>query len=275
MKKNYKESGYFQHNGNKYDINKIFKIVSKKPSRKYHTSDLKWILKHTRTYKNRVIKADLNVPIIVTKFQGKLLVVDGVHRLTKAIDENNKLILGKYITKQELELTKLSKRTNLKKNPYFDLIDNKKGIGVTSLNKEVDMIGIRVFIKPSMFLTLAEPLPNGFARSEEFLTEQFEVGNKIASPSLVVIIPPNSNAPLIDRHQGRNRMFTIYKLYGDVLVETHLFFRKGISKNDKNAGLIDPEMARTIKRTKNLLNDLNVEIISEKGELIKGPWFYL
>lgn len=37
----------------------------------------------------------------------QLLIVDGAHRVTKALKENKKFILGKYITKQELESTKL------------------------------------------------------------------------------------------------------------------------------------------------------------------------
>lgn len=103
----YRETGYFGHNGNKYNINKIFKIVLNKPIYQYNVNNLKWVLKYTKTYKKRILMADITVPIIVTKFQNKLLVVDGAHRLTKAIKEHKKIILGKYITLQELESTKL------------------------------------------------------------------------------------------------------------------------------------------------------------------------
>jgi hypothetical protein len=113
------EHGTFRHNKKHYDINKIFKIVHDKPIKRFYIKDLKWILNHTKVDKNRVEKASLHHPIIVTKENNRYIVVDGVHRLSKLINIwknrtvtakklspfNTMQINAKYLTKKELDST--------------------------------------------------------------------------------------------------------------------------------------------------------------------------
>lgn len=101
--KYYEKNGTVTHNSKLYDINKILQIVENKSSKLFPISRLKWILNHTKVWKNRIQKADLKYPIIITKENGKYIVIDGVHRLTKAISLHNKEILAKYISKREIE----------------------------------------------------------------------------------------------------------------------------------------------------------------------------
>lgn len=91
------------HNNKLYDLNKILKIVENKQPKLFPISKLKWILKYTKVWKNRIKKSSLNYPIIITKEDGKYIVIDGVHRLTKAINLNNRNIMCKYVSKKEIQ----------------------------------------------------------------------------------------------------------------------------------------------------------------------------
>ena len=49
-------------------------------------------------------KADLSAPIMVAKDkQGRMTVIDGLHRLAKAVDENVDKLKGFFITNKELK----------------------------------------------------------------------------------------------------------------------------------------------------------------------------
>jgi predicted GNAT family N-acyltransferase len=61
---------------------------------------------YTKTEKQRTIKADTSHPIIVIKSRGKLVVLDGVHRLVKSVQQHKKQILGKLITQDQLNKAK-------------------------------------------------------------------------------------------------------------------------------------------------------------------------
>ena len=103
------KNSYVTHNGIDYDLDKILKIARKKKSTIIETSKLKWILKHDKLSKRRVKLADTKFPLIVVKEKGKHVVLDGVHRLTKALENDVKSLPVKLITKKELAKCKRTK----------------------------------------------------------------------------------------------------------------------------------------------------------------------
>lgn len=105
-------------------------------------------------------------------------------------------------------------------------IDNKEGLGVTDLNKNIHHFGIKVLMKPSKFLSLTTDLATPDAT---LLTKMIYQDDKpIASPFLGVKIPKdwkNNNfeepAEVID-HEGRHRMLAILNKEGDNPIEVHI-----------------------------------------------------
>jgi hypothetical protein len=105
--KNYQEYGStFTHEDHEYDLNKMFKLVNGRKSEDFPISKLKWILKWTNIKSARVKKADKGVPILICKFGSRWIVYDGVHRLTKALEDGDKTIkvikVPLYILKKSL-----------------------------------------------------------------------------------------------------------------------------------------------------------------------------
>ena len=82
----------FTHDDQEYDLNKLLKLTSTEKGNYFPIKELKWILSHTKIEKNRVEKADISYPILIGKMNSKWVVYDGVHRLTKAIEEDRKTI---------------------------------------------------------------------------------------------------------------------------------------------------------------------------------------
>jgi predicted esterase YcpF (UPF0227 family) len=93
----------FIHNDIEYDLNKLFDMTSETKAEKTDIKLLDWVLQYTDIENNRVKKADINIPIIITNSNNKLVVLDGVHRLQKSIDNGNEYILTKFIDEKELE----------------------------------------------------------------------------------------------------------------------------------------------------------------------------
>lgn len=94
----------FIHNGNEYSINKLFKITQDAKINKTKIDLLSWIVEFDTTDDtNRNNHIDLSIPIIITISNNKYVVLDGVHRLKKAINDNNDYILTKYIDEDLLK----------------------------------------------------------------------------------------------------------------------------------------------------------------------------
>lgn len=81
-------TGAFTHDGKKYNLNKYLEIGALKPVTMLPTSELKWVLKYDTPDIDRLKKADISAPLLVTKWKGRYVAVDGLHRLTKAVQEN-------------------------------------------------------------------------------------------------------------------------------------------------------------------------------------------
>ena len=146
------------------------------------------------------------------------------------------------------------------------IINNINGWGIMSKNQEIDYLGIRVYMKPSVFLSLAEHLDRSRAPSVEKIKEHLENGGTIASPTLQIDTPKEwlkqdfKKVAKIIYHEGRNRMYSIMELYGDVPIEVHLVFINGIRASNLTSEYID---------------SLSTRLRAERtNKLIKGNLFY-
>jgi N-acetylmuramoyl-L-alanine amidase len=106
---------------------------------------------------------------------------------------------------------------------------NGKGLGTTGYNANVDYRGLRVLMKPSVFLSLAAHLPS--PTSVDYIVQHMKDGGALGSPFLIVDIPEKYfegdftglNFAKVVGHEGRNRMLAIQKVEGDDPCEVHIF----------------------------------------------------
>jgi hypothetical protein len=151
-------------------------------------------------------------------------------------------------------------------------IDNVYGLGAVGISGNINYRGLRVYVKPSVFLKLAARHPN---MQTDYLQQHMSSGKAIGAPFLDIDIPSEwidessthdqvvegdlTDPAMIIGHEGRHRMAAILKEYGDVPIETHLLFR----------GL------RRRHITDNMIERLNQDIVNESDKLYQGPWFSL
>jgi len=144
-------------------------------------------------------------------------------------------------------------------NLYEDVeIDNKDGWGAVPWNQEVDYRGLRVKMKPSVFINLAAsrngepPVPK--------VVDYVKGGGAIGAPFLQIFVDEDdSQIPEVRGHEGRSRMAAILEVHGDVPVEVHLFFQGKVNRNRH----ITPEFVEKIQRY----------LISENDKMVRGPLF--
>lgn len=94
-------TGTFTHDGAEYNLNKLFKLVDADPIAYFKVADLAWILKEDK----RTDDADLKTPILVTVWKHKWVVLDGAHRLQKALDQKVEQLPGKIVSHDMLKQT--------------------------------------------------------------------------------------------------------------------------------------------------------------------------
>ena len=144
------------------------------------------------------------------------------------------------------------------------IIDNERGLGSVPYNQEVNYKGLRVDMKPSIFLKLANYVSK-FTDRMENIKELIKKGTPIGSPFLYIEIPDewktgNLEVPAdVSGHEGRHRMFAILRVEGDEPIETHLFFPT------YNRDRIKPEW----------INQINKILVSQDGDSLAGPFFTL
>ena len=140
-------------------------------------------------------------------------------------------------------------------------IDNRAGAGAVPYNTEVDYFGLRVMMRPSIFLKLAAPL--GQPHNEK-LEQYIAQGGAIGSPFIMVDIPEAwedgdfSQLAEVTGHEGRNRVSAVLKLEGDAPIEMHLF----------------PRYLRRRHLTSQWIEALNRGLTAEhSGRVVPGPLF--
>lgn len=112
MEKIYQEEdSVFSSNGITYDLNYI-KAVSNDPILTMDVSKLVWVIEQVDFIDEaRVRKADYSTPMLITKDSGKELVVDGLHRLVKAVRNKIKTVPYRRVTEQVLKAATVKIKT--------------------------------------------------------------------------------------------------------------------------------------------------------------------
>ena len=160
-------------------------------------------------------------------------------------------------------------------------IDNVNGWGAVPYNQNVDYMGLKVLMRPTKFLLLAETLPT---EAYPDIVNHIKTGGSIGAPFLNIRYPLEwedndfKKPAFVKSHEGRNRMKAILKVEGDVLVETHLFFSTIHHEIDKQTGekirRIGEVRARHL--TPKIIEYVNFKLIREDPEEIAyGPFFEL
>ena len=100
----YEEGGSFTHDGQKYSLREAFRTARTKPTERIDVDKLKWVLQYDRPDPKRLAAANLNAPVIVAPDRrGRPTVVDGLHRLSKAVQQGKKTLPAKVLTLGELK----------------------------------------------------------------------------------------------------------------------------------------------------------------------------
>lgn len=102
------------HDGDDYSVNKLLKLTKDLPITTIDVDTLKWNLESDKNSqgeemfqsgsdKKRIADADLTAPIMVVKWNKKLVVLDGIHRLSKAVKTKQASIVARMVTDEILD----------------------------------------------------------------------------------------------------------------------------------------------------------------------------
>ena len=93
------------HNKKKYSIDKLLEQIEKNKTvpTTFSVSELEWVLAYDTPDPKRVESADTAVPGIVTYLNHRPVIIDGLHRLQKAKQENKKYLKAFIVTDEMLE----------------------------------------------------------------------------------------------------------------------------------------------------------------------------
>jgi hypothetical protein len=105
VKNIYQESNStFESNGITYDLNYFWKETHNDPVLQIDVNLIKWVLDYdkdnSKEDKIRTDNTDLSAPLLITNDNNKELVIDGLHRLKKAISLNIKTLPYKRVNKK-------------------------------------------------------------------------------------------------------------------------------------------------------------------------------
>lgn len=90
--------GTFTHDGREYLLNPLLKFTDKIPVKEVPVSELEWIIGCSAENDGRdVDDRDISIPVLVANYNGKLAVIDGYHRLMKAIKLGKKTLPTKFV----------------------------------------------------------------------------------------------------------------------------------------------------------------------------------
>jgi hypothetical protein len=100
------EKSTFKSDGQSYDLNKIFKITDNTKLEFIPLKKIVWLIPYLDLSPSRVEKVDVSVPIVITEYKGKTLVIDGAHRLMKANKAHLRELPAKRISADDFEKCK-------------------------------------------------------------------------------------------------------------------------------------------------------------------------
>lgn len=120
------EDSFFESEGVIYDLNKIFLSVASEPINYIDVNELIWMLgPKTKNDKSRVMAADLSVPILITKYGDQELVVDGEHRLRKAVIKKVKQLPYRRVSQKVMQNAIVKNKVKIKTVGLAKLSDNQ------------------------------------------------------------------------------------------------------------------------------------------------------
>lgn len=100
--------GTFTHDGHEYYLNPLLSITRNYPVNDFSIDALKWVMDYSNDDRD-VEYADIDIPIIVGRFEDKFVVLDGFHRLKKAMQLGKETIPGKFVDDDTLSYFKVDK----------------------------------------------------------------------------------------------------------------------------------------------------------------------
>jgi hypothetical protein len=111
--------GSFTHDGAEYDLNAVLRATAGDPVREYPVADLAWVHPHSRIDPGRRDAADLTAPVLVAPDRaGRPAVVDGAHRLARALAEGVTSLRGRAVSPAALDGARLKSAADDAKPPY-------------------------------------------------------------------------------------------------------------------------------------------------------------
>ena len=98
----------FHHDGRLYDLNRVLALVADRPVQRFAVRDLAWVLDHDTPDSERVSRADLTAPLLVAAWRNSLVVVDGLHRLARAVQDGVHGLPGRLVPRAILDACELT-----------------------------------------------------------------------------------------------------------------------------------------------------------------------
>jgi hypothetical protein len=95
------------HNGILYKLDYMFELSADLPVTMISLDDLRWQVENLQADEARTKKADIKVPIIVTPQNGQYIILDGTHRVLKALKAGEKSVPARVIFSDILGMTRL------------------------------------------------------------------------------------------------------------------------------------------------------------------------
>jgi ParB-like chromosome segregation protein Spo0J len=102
-----KDENTFTHNSRVYSLGKLNTLVKENPISTIKISELDWIFKYDNPLEDepeRILTANIKQPILITKSQGKWVVLDGLHRIAHAKIKKVSVLPCKVVSKDQLKL---------------------------------------------------------------------------------------------------------------------------------------------------------------------------
>ena len=94
------------HDGEEYDLNTMFAMAQQLPVAYFKVDDLKWILKDAEVDNVRKEVADTTVPLLIAVYQDQWVIIDGLHRLARAVEKGMSMLPGKVVDTSILVICK-------------------------------------------------------------------------------------------------------------------------------------------------------------------------
>ena len=117
VKENFQGSTFGDEQGNNFSVEEVVKFAKSKPEyfkKDFPLSKIKHDLSWWQGDKERMMKADTSYPLLVLKNDdGHLSVADGLNRMKKAIDVEDKKTIDVYLVPKK-DIMHLAKKTEKK-----------------------------------------------------------------------------------------------------------------------------------------------------------------